>query len=413
MKWIMMLLVFMAGCEKADHYFDANAKYVGVAGRNSVITPNVPKLPWQMDHDVKVFHLIAEPVSQEFAPGFRVNAWGYNGSTPGPTIEAVEGDRVRILVENRLPEATTIHWHGILVPNSQDGVAGLNQKPIEPGQTFTYEFTLKQHGTYMYHPHFDEMTQIAMGMMGFFIIHPQEPESPPIDRDFALFSHEWNIPAGSYTPDPMTMLDFNYFTFNGHIFPGTESLVAKRGERVRIRFANLSMDNHPMHLHGFAFTVTAQGGWQLPEAARYQTSTIDVVVGNTHDIEFVADEPGDWALHCHKTHHTMSGMAHDLPNMLGVEQKEWTERIKKILPDYMPMGSTGMGEMMASGHHQNMKQPENFLHFGTPGPFSVIDMGGMFTIIKVRDDISDYRDPGWYAQPLEEQKGGAMPHHHH
>lgn len=383
MRYLFLLLVLLFGCSKQE--------------KHSVITPNITKLPWTMEDGVKVFHLIAEPVKQEFAPGLVVNCWGYNGSTPGPTIEAIEGERVRILVTNHLPEPTTVHWHGILVPNSMDGVTGLNQAPIPPGETFTYEFTLKQHGTYMYHPHFDEMTQIGMGMMGFFIIHPKEPISPQVDRDFAIFVHEWYIPSGASTPDPMVMLDFNYFTFNGRIYPGADPLVVKKGERVRIRFANLSMDNHPIHLHGFAFTVTGSGGWRLPKSAQYLGNTIDVVVGNTHDIEFVADEPGDWALHCHKTHHTMSGMEHNIPNMIGVDQGEWANKIQKILPDYMPMGDTGMGEMFEMSRH--VERPPNFLPFSSLGPFGLIDMSGMFTIVKVREDITNYNDPGWYRQP--------------
>lgn len=401
MRAIMLLLLLLhLGCGNAGNHNH------GHSNAHSVITPNVKNLSWKMKDGVKVYHLIAEQVKQEFAPGFIANAWGYNGGTPGPTIEATEGDRVRILVTNKLPEATTIHWHGILLPNNMDGVTGLNQAPIKPGETFAYEFTLKQHGTYMYHPHFDEMTQIAMGMMGFFIIHPKEPEAPPVDRDFAIFGHEWFIPAGAYTPDPMVMLDFNYFTFNGKIFPGTDSLVVKKDERVRIRFANLSMDNHPMHLHGYAFTVAATGGWRLPRSAQYLTSTVDVVVGNTTDIEFVADEPGDWALHCHKTHHTMNGMEHDIPNMLGVDQKEIAQRIKKFFPDYMPMGTKGMGEMFEE-HHRGMKRPPNFRPFGSPGPYSVIEMGGMFTILKVREGISDHSDPGWYAKPSKTESTSA------
>lgn len=388
MRWLFLLLVILCGC--AESFKSSSAP--------SVITPNVASLNSKIDNGVKVFHLVAEPIQQEFTPGLIINAWGYNGSTPGPTIEATEGDRVRILVTNNLPEATTLHWHGILVPNSMDGVTGLNQAPIAPGKTFTYEFTLKQHGTYMYHPHFDEMTQIAMGMMGFFIIHPKEPESPPIDRDFAIFGHEWSIPAGASTPDPMVMLDFNYFTFNGRIYPSTDPLVVKKGERVRIRFANLSMDSHPMHLHGYAFTVTASGGWRLPKSAQYLGTTIDVGVGNTNDIEFVADEPGDWGLHCHKTHHTMSGMRHDIPNMIGVQVDEWAERVKKIFPDFMPMGSTGMGEMFEMSHH-DIKRPANFVNFGSPGPFGTIEMSGMFTILKVREGITDYDDPGWFTKP--------------
>ena len=151
-----------------------NASPPGEPGKDytPVITPNNVSLPWKVVDGVKVYHLIAEPVRHEIAPGLVIEAWGYNGRVHGPTIEAVEGDRVRIYVTNRLPAPTSVHWHGILLPNGMDGVSGLTQKAIQPGETFKYEFTLRQHGTQMYHPHFDEMTQIAMGMMGLFIIHP-------------------------------------------------------------------------------------------------------------------------------------------------------------------------------------------------------------------------------------------------
>ncbi len=164
----------------------------GEAGRDytPVITPNVSTLPFTLVDGVKVFHLIAEAVEHEFAPGLQAQCWGFNGSTPGPTIEAVEGDRVRIYVTNALPAATSVHWHGILLPSGMDGVSGLSQAPIPPGSTFRYEFTLRQHGTYMYHSHRDEMTQQALGMMGLFIIHPRmAPERRP-DRDFVLLSSE-------------------------------------------------------------------------------------------------------------------------------------------------------------------------------------------------------------------------------
>src|SRR4029079_18375695 len=201
-----------------DEKNETTAKPATHANKNTnytpVITPNVGSLPWIMDGDIKVFHLIAEPIRREFAPGFWVNCWGYNGSSPGPTIEAVEGDRVRIYVTNKLNEPTSVHWHGIILPNGMDGVAGLTQKAIAPGETFKYEFSLKQNGTFMYHPHADEMTQVALGMMGFFIIHPKWGDDPSIDRDFAIFLHEWRIPMGAKTPIPFEMLDFNIFTFN-------------------------------------------------------------------------------------------------------------------------------------------------------------------------------------------------------
>lgn len=368
-----------------------------------VITPNVGSLPWSMDGDVKVFHLIAEPVKREFSEGFVVNCWGYNGSMPGPTIEAVEGDKVRILVTNHLPESTSVHWHGIILPSGMDGVAGLNQWPIKPGETFKYEFTLVQNGTFMYHPHFDEMIQIAMGMGGFFIIHPKTPEDPPIDRDFAIFLQEWFVPIGGMTPDPTVMLDFNLFTFNGTLFPKTESLVAKKGDRIRIRLGNISMDNHPIHIHGHEFFITRKGGRRLPNVAQDSVVTVDVPVGETRDIEFIASNPGDWAMHCHKSHHTMNQMAHDLPNIINLNTQSLDAKIKKVFPEQMGlMGATGMGEMfdMMHGHHANqMKLPKNMAPIGSPGPYGVIEMGGMFTVFKVREGITNYNDPGWYKPP--------------
>ncbi len=151
-----------------------------------VTTPNGVTLPFKLVAGVKIFHLVAEEFQHEFAPGLVATCWGYNGRTPGPTIEAVEGDRVRIYVTNHLPEPTSVHWHGLRVPNGMDGVSGLTQPAIPSGKTFKYEFTLRDHGTYMYHPHYDEMTQMGMGMMGMFIIHPRNPVGPKVDRDFAI-----------------------------------------------------------------------------------------------------------------------------------------------------------------------------------------------------------------------------------
>lgn len=375
---------------------------------SAVITPNVGSLPWTMDGNVKVFHLIAEPIRREFAPGFWVNCWGYNGSSPGPTIEATEGEKVRIFVTNKLNEPTSVHWHGIILPNGMDGVAGLNQPSIRPGETFKYEFTLKQNGTFMYHPHSDEMTQVALGMMGFFIIHPKSGDDPSIDRDFAIFLHEWRIPMGAKTPIPFEMLDFNLFTFNSVLYPKIESLVVKKGERVRIRLANVMMSSHPIHLHGHEFLVTRMGAQRLPRSAQYTENTITVAPGETRDIELVADNPGDWALHCHKTHHVMNQMQHDLPNLTGIEKQGIEERIRQFFPNFMGlMTINGMGDMFEMyGTNKmmdmgiQMKYPTNISPIGNPGPFGVIEMGGMFTIFKVRDNISSYADPGWYQHPL-------------
>lgn len=379
----------------------------GILRYPSVITPNVGSLPWTMDGDVKVFHLIAEPIRREFAPGFWVNCWGYNGSSPGPTIEAVEGDRVRILVTNKLNEPTSVHWHGIILPNGMDGVAGLNQRAIPPGETFKYEFTLKQNGTFMYHPHADEMIQIALGMEGFFIIHPRDGDDPPIDRDFAIFLHEWRIPMGAKTPIPFEMLDFNIFTFNSVLYPNIESLVVKTGDRVRIRFGNVMMNSHPIHLHGHEFLVTRRGGKRLPPAAQYSEVTVVIAPGETRDIELIADNPGDWAVHCHKSHHTMNQMQHDMPNLIGIDKQGIEERLKQFYPNFMGLmninGMSDMFEMYGSNKMMDMgvemKIPPNLSPIGSPGPFGVIEMGGMFTIFKVRDNLTSYADPGWYQHP--------------
>ena len=358
-----------------------------------VVTPNGSTLPYKVDHGVKVFHLVAEQVKREIAPGMVINAWGYNGQTPGPTIEAVEGDRVRILVTNHLPEDTSVHWHGVLLPNGMDGVEGLNQPHIKPGETFAYEFTLRQSGTQMYHPHADETLQMALGMEGFFIIHPRK-ERVRIDRDFAIFLHEWDVPIGGATPNPNTMLDFNLFTFNARAFPGTAPLVVKKGQRVRVRLANLSMDSHPIHIHGVHFVETGTDAGPTTLSARVRETTVNVPPGTTRDIEFVADAPGDWAMHCHKTHHTMNQMDHTVPNLTGVDQSGLEEKVRKLLPGYMAMGQNGMGEMM------DMGRPLNTLPMMTGnGQFGSIDMGGMFTVVKVREKLSGYDDPGDYKFP--------------
>jgi FtsP/CotA-like multicopper oxidase with cupredoxin domain len=364
-------------------------------GRNTpVVTPNVTSLPWRMEDGFKTFHLVAEPLVREFAPGFKVNCWGYNGESPGPTIEAVEGDRLRIYVENRLPEPTSVHWHGVLLPNGMDGVAGLNQRRIEVGETFKYEFTVRQHGTQMYHPHFDEMVQQSMGMMGFLVFHPRTPPRR-IDRDFGIFLNEWFIKPGTSTPDPTVMLDFNVFTFNSRVFPATAPLIVKQGDRVRLRIANISMDSHPIHVHGHTFRWTASDGGPLPPTAWIPETTINVPPGTTRDVEFVADNPGDWALHCHKVHHTMNQMGHDLPIMTGVDQAGVDHKLHELVPGYMPMGSTGMGDMMDMGKPRN-----SLLMGGGEGPFGSIFMGGMFTILKVRANLASYdEDPGWYEHP--------------
>ena len=365
--------------------------------RAEVIVPNGKKLPWKVVDGAKVFHLIAEEVEHEFTPGLRATCWGYNGSVHGPTIEAVEGDRVRIFVSNRLPAATSVHWHGALLPNGMDGVAGLNQKAIRTGETFVYEFTLRQSGTLMYHAHHDEMTQIALGMTGLFLIHPKEEQRPSVDKDFAIMLHEWRIDPGTKRPNPNEMTEFNILTMNGKVFPATAPLVVKTGERVRIRLGNLGpMDHHPIHLHGHTFLITETNGGRIPDSAQWPETTVLVPVGSTRTIEFRADAPGDWAFHCHMTHHVMNQMGHSLPNMIGVQAKKLDAEVQPLLPEYMTMGQDGMADMA----EMPMQVPENSIPMlGARGKHDIITMGGMFTVLKVRDEIAGGRDPGWYENP--------------
>jgi hypothetical protein len=246
----------------------------------------------------------------------------------------------------------------------------------------------------MYHPHFDEMIQIALGMVGMIVVHPRRPSSRRV-RDYSLMAHEWKVPIGSRRPDPLAMNDFNVLTFNSKAFPGTEPLVAEVGDLVRIRIGNLGpMDHHPIHLHGYSFEVTETDGGQIPKSARRPETTTIVPVGAVRVIEFVADAPGDWAMHCHMTHHVMNQMGHELPNLVGADVAGLDARVSRVVPGYMTMGQTGMGEM------HRMTLPDNSISMiGGEGPFGAIDMGGMFTILKVRERLVGTTDPGWYAHP--------------
>ena len=367
---------------------------------NPVVTLNGWTLPWRMNNGVKEFHLVAEPVLRELAPGMTAHLWGYNGQSPGPTIEVVEGDRVRIFVTNKLPEHTSIHWHGQRLPNGMDGVTGLNQPGIPSGKTFVYEFEARRPGTFMYHPHADEMVQMAMGMMGFWITHPKHknPLITEVDRDYCFLLNAYDIDPGAYTPKIMTMLDFNLWTWNSRLFPGISPLVARKNDRVRIRVGNLTMTNHPIHIHGHEFEVTGTDGGPTPKNSRWPEVTVDIAVGQMRQMEFIANEEGDWAFHCHKSHHTMNAMGHDVPTMIGVDHRGMTRKITKLIPDYMAMGERGMADMA----EMQMPLPDNTIPMMTgEGPFGSVEMGGMFSMLKVRKDQKpgDYSDPGWYKHP--------------
>jgi hypothetical protein len=362
------------------------------------VTLNGWTLPRRMNGEWKEFHLVAEEVEREIALGMVAKLWGYNGQTPGPTIEAVEGDKVRIFVTNKLPEHTSVHWHGMILPSGMDGVGGLTQPHIPVGKTFVYEFELRKSGTFMYHPHSDEMVQMAMGMMGSFVIHPKDPSFRRVDRDFAFVMSSYRFDPGTSLPKVAEMTDFNIWTFNARVFPGIDVMPVRLGDRVRIRIANLTMTNHPIHLHGHHFAVSCTDGGWVPESAQWPEATIDVPVGSIRAIEFVADNPGDWAFHCHKSHHTMNAMGHDVANFIGMRQHDLSTALRRAAPGAMAMGTSGMAEMA----HMSMPLPPNTLPMMTgTGPFGPIEMGGMFTVMKVREDLApgDYRDPGWYKHP--------------
>jgi FtsP/CotA-like multicopper oxidase with cupredoxin domain len=362
-------------------------------GPSRLVVPNGSVLPFTVRDGVKIFHLTAGELQHTIAPGLEIAAWGYNGATPGPVLEATEGDRVRVYVTNRLAEPTTIHWHGVFVPIGMDGVAGLTQRAIAPGKTYRYEFVLDRPGTFLYHPHADEMTQMALGMVGMIVVHPRAPETRRV-RDYALLAHEWKIPIGARRPDPLAMNDFNVLTFNSKAYPATAPLIAEVGDLVRIRLGNLGpMDHHSIHLHGHAFEVVATDGGAVPPSARWPETTVHVPVGAVRVIEFVARAAGDWPMHCHMTHHVMNQMGHEAANLIGADTSGLDAKLGKVLPGYMTMGRKGMGDMA----DMHMEQPANSISMvGGAGPFGTIDMGGMFTLLKIRDRLEGDGDPGWY-----------------
>jgi hypothetical protein len=284
----------------------------------------------------------------------------------------------------------------MFVPNGMDGAGGITQAPIPPGKTFAYEFTLDRAGTFLYHPHYDEMVQIALGMVGMFVVHPRRGGGRRV-RDYGLIAHEWKIEPGARRPDPMAMNDFNVLTFNSVAFPATEPLVAESGDLVRVRLGNLGpMDHHPIHLHGHTFQVVYTDGGPVPRSARWPETTVLVPVGAVRVVEFIAGDPGDWPMHCHMTHHVMNQMGHRSANLIGADVRGVDRDIGQLVPGYMTMGQTGMAEMAG------MALPRNAISMqGAPGPFGFIDMGGMFTLMKVRRRLADdgATDPGWHDHP--------------
>jgi manganese oxidase len=341
-----------------------------------VLTPDVADLPFAIDNGVKVFHLTAEPVKQTIVPGRTLDLWGFNGSAPGPTIQANEGDRVRIIFDNHLPEPTGIHWHGLELPIEMDGVPGVGQKPVMPRERFIYEFSLHQNGTFFYHPHM--AMQEMVGMLGGFIIHPKTPYAPRADKDYLIALQEYAVLPNNTIPNSMNM-EFNWLTFNGKAGPASTPLIIRHEERVRIRIINLGMDHHPIHLHGFTFWETGREGARQPEAIWPRGSTTLVGVAQARDIEFVADRIGDWMLHCHLPHHMMNQMASIVGPMTRLQHAmNMPELPKKVdqVPLF-PQDAFMEGPMMAMD--KEVGKPETY---GLPAGWSGFT-GGMMTLVRV------------------------------
>ena len=270
-----------------------------------MVSPDIPDLPFELDGGTKVFRLKAAPMRKKIAPFKTIDVWGYNGSCPGPTIQVNQGDRVRVTLENALPESTSMHWHGLELPIEQDGVPWISQKPVPPGGTYTYEFTVRQEGTFFYHAH--SAMQEMIGLIGMFIAHPAKPYAPQVDHDFGVVLQEWAVLPGNSVPNTASM-EFNWLTLNGLSAPATTPLIVRLGSRVRLRFVNLGMDHHPIHLHGHQFVITGTEGGRAPESTWYPTNTVLVGVAQAKVVEFEAKYPGSWMIHCHLPHHMMNSM---------------------------------------------------------------------------------------------------------
>ncbi len=298
-----------------------------------VETPDLEKVPWKMVNGVKEFVLQLTSVRREFLPDRWINVWGFNGSMPGPIIEAFQGDRVRFVIHNELPEPTTIHWHGLELPVQFDGVPGLTQDLIPPGGTYVYEYDLHQAGSFFYHSHI--AMQEAFGMVGFLIIHPRVAYDPPVDRDFCLIFQNFWISPNTETPDSMRT-DWNWHTINGRSGPYTTPLLCKHGERVRVRLLDFSpIQHHPIHFHGHTFWLTGTEAGRIPPSAWSPRNTTLVGVAMVQDFEFIAFNPGDWIFHCHMVHHMMNHMVQQVGPRIRAHSNE--SRYQDSSPDRPPV----------------------------------------------------------------------------
>jgi manganese oxidase len=385
-----------------------------------VVTPDVPDLAFEMDGAVKVFRLKAEPLKRKIVPFKTIDAWGYNGSCPGPTMQINQGERVRIIVENALPESTSVHWHGLEVPIEQDGVPWISQKPIPPGGSFSYEFTVHQEGTFFYHAH--SAMQEMIGLIGTIIVHPQTPYIPQAHHDFAIVLQEWAILPGNSVPNTASM-EFNWLTFNGLSAPSSTPLLVRLGSRVRLRFINLGMDHHPIHLHGNQFVITGSEGGRAPESTWYPTNTVLVGVAQAKVVEFDAKYPGAWMIHCHLPHHMMNSMMDllrdrqistaDLTAPQAMQQMQSLSESMGVphVPS-SPVSASANGvpgfpqdAFMEMAMDEAVEKPETF---GLPKNWSA-GMMGMMTMVRVLPD-KEYDE---IQSRIREHKSAGEPTQHH
>jgi len=362
-----------------------------------MVTPDVADLPYELDGGTKVFHLLGEPVKRKIAPFKTIDAWGYNGSCPGPAIQVQQGDRVRVVFENRLPESTSLHWHGLELPIEQDGVPYISQKPVAPGEKYVYEFTVHQEGTFFYHAH--SAMQEMMGQIGFFVAHPERDYKPRVDHDYGLILQEWAVLPSNTVPNTAAM-EFNWLTFNGVSAPMATPLLARLGSRVRLRILNLGMDHHPVHLHGHQFVVTGTEGGRAPESTWCPMNTVLVGVAQARVVEFEAKYPGAWMIHCHLPHHMMNSMM-DLLGNRQIQTADQTEAkamsqmesLAKSVPfehvHPSPVATNAQSvpgfpqdAFMEMGMDEVVEKPETF---GLPKNWSA-GMMGMMTMIRVLPD---------------------------
>jgi manganese oxidase len=392
----------------------------------AVITPDVPDLPYELDGGVKVFRLSSEVVKRKIAPFKTIDVWGYNGSCPGPTIQINQGDRVRVIFENRLPESTTVHWHGLEIPIEQDGVPWISQKPIAPSEKYIYEFTVHQEGTFFYHAH--SAMQEMQGQIGLFIAHPQKPYKPRVDHDYAIVLQEWAVLPSNSVPNSAGM-EFNWLTFNGVSAPAITPMIARLGSRVRLRIVNLGMDHHPIHLHGNQFVQTGTEGGRAPESSWYPMNTVLVGVAQARVIEFDAKYPGSWMVHCHLPHHMMNSMMdllrdrqittaaqtdpQALSQMMTLAQKVGFEHIhhSPIAGDAESVKGFPQDAFMEMGMDSVVAKPETH---GLPANWSA-GMMGMMTLIRVLPD-DQYNEIVQLKQQKNPVPRNSMPpeeHHEH